>query len=185
MRIISGKYGKRRFQVPTSFKARPTTDFAKENLFNVINNLFDLEDAESLDLFSGTGSIAFELLSRGSLHVTAVEQLPAHAAFIEKVARELKEENLTLVRGDVFRFLMHAKPHSFDFIFADPPYSLKELGDIPRIILEKKLLRPDGLFIIEHPKSFDFSALPGFHQHRVYGSVNFSIFLTEAAKTDA
>lgn len=185
MRIISGIYGRRRFDVPSSFSARPTTDFAKENLFNVINNLMDLEDTDALDLFAGTGSISFELLSRGCKHVTAVEKNNAHASFIQKVAKELKTESLSLLRGDVFRFLQSAQSSSFDFIFADPPYALKELPDIPRLVLEKDLLREGGLFVMEHPKINDFSHLPYFYQHRVYGSVNFSIFFKEEERTNA
>ena len=118
MRIISGIYGRRRFDVPSSFSARPTTDFAKENLFNVINNLTDLEGADALDLFAGTGSISFELLSRECKSVTAVEKNNAHASFIAKVAKELKTDSLHLIRGDVFRYLHSAPKQGFDFIFA-------------------------------------------------------------------
>ena len=179
MRIISGIYGKRRFDVPSSFSARPTTDFAKENLFNVLSNLMDFEDLEALDLFAGTGSISFELLSRGCRRVTSVEKNNAHASFIAKVGKELKTNGLNLIRGDVFRFLHTAAPQSFDFIFADPPYALKELPEVPTCIFERDLLRPDGIFVMEHPANYDFSQLPYFDQHRVYGSVNFSIFRKE------
>ena len=170
MRIISGIYGRRRFDVPSSFSARPTTDFAKENIFNVVNNLVDLEGMDALDLFAGTGSISFELISRGCRNVTVIEKNNAHASFIAKVAKELKTDALALIRGDVFRYLNSAPKQSFDFIFADPPYALPELPEI---------------FIMEHPKTNDFSSLPYFYQHRVYGSVNFSIFLKEGEKTDA
>lgn len=185
MRIISGIYGRRRFDVPSSFSARPTTDFAKENIFNVIHNLMDLEDTDALDLFAGTGSISFELLSRGCRSVTAVEKNNAHASFIAKVAKELKTEALTLIRGDVFRYLHAAPKQSFDFIFADPPYALKELAEVPTLVFERDLLREGGLFIMEHPKTNDFSDLPYFFQHRVYGSVNFSLFIKEGERTDA
>ncbi len=185
MRIISGLYGRRRFQIPSSFSARPTTDFAKENIFNVIHNLVDPEGMQAADLFSGTGSIAFELLSRGCASVVAVEKNNAHASFIAKVGAELKADGLRLLRGDALRFLQTAKPESFDLIFADPPYDLKELGDIPVWVLERNLLRKGGLFVMEHPKTFDFSSLPHFIQHRVYGSVNFSLFLREEERTDA
>lgn len=183
MRIISGIYKRRRFDVPKTFSARPTTDFAKENLFNVVNNLIDLEDTDALDLFAGTGSISFELISRGCKEVIAVEKNPAHAAFIQKVAHELKTNALHLIKGDAFRVIDSAKPESFDFIFADPPYALPELADIPRLVLEKNLLREGGVFIMEHPKEYDFSSLPYFAQHRIYGSVNFSIFVKEEAET--
>ena len=177
MRIISGKYGRRRFDVPSSFSARPTTDFAKENLFNVLSNLVEFEDLEALDLFAGTGSISFELLSRGCKNVTSIEKNNAHAAFISKVAKELKDENMRLIKGDTFRFLKSTEAESFDFIFADPPYALKELPDVPGIVFERKILRPGGIFVMEHPASYDFSKLSFFYQRRAYGAVNFSIFI--------
>lgn len=185
MRIISGIYGRRRFDVPSTFSARPTTDFAKENLFNVLSNLTDLEGLDALDLFAGTGSISFELLSRECRNVTAVEKNNQHAFFIAKVAKELKTESLHLIRGDVFRYLSSAPMQSFDFIFADPPYALKELPEIPRLVFERDLLREDGIFVMEHPKEYDFSELPYFNQRRIYGSVNFSIFIKEEEKTNA
>jgi len=185
MRIISGKYGRRRFEVPTSFKARPTTDFARENIFNVIGNLLDWEGLDALDLFAGTGSISFELLSRGCRQVTAVEKERLHASFITKVAKELKTEDLILIRGDVFRYIHSVPKKGFDFIFADPPYKLKELPEIPSLILERDLLRSGGMLVMEHPKEYDFSSLPYFNQRRVYGSVNFSIFIKEEERKDA
>ena len=175
MRIVSGKYKSRRFSVPKSFKARPTTDFAKENLFNVIGNLMDLEDTMALDLFAGTGSISFELLSRGCKEVTCVEKDNAHYAFIKKVKEELKAENLITIRADVFKYI-ESLNLSFDFIFADPPYALTDLKKIPEIVLSGNLMKEDGLFVMEHPKEYDFSSLPYFLQQRVYGAVNFSIF---------
>ena len=177
MRIISGIYGHRRFHVPSSFKARPTTDFAKENLFNVLNNIVDFDGADALDLFAGTGSISFELLSRGCRRVTSVEQDRAHSVFIKKVAEELKTDAINVVTGDVFRFLKTVQEKSYDFIFADPPYSLISLPDIPRLVIEKNILRDEGVFVMEHSKENDFSNLPFFHQLRVYGAVNFSIFI--------
>ncbi|MDR0393932.1 MAG: 16S rRNA (guanine(966)-N(2))-methyltransferase RsmD [Tannerella sp.] len=182
MRIISGIYGRRRFKVPSSFKARPTTDFAKENLFNVLSNLTGWDEVDALDLFAGTGSISFEMLSRGCRSVTAVEQNRTHADFILKVSRELKTDALSVIRGDVFRFLNAAEERSYDFIFADPPYSLASLPDVPRIVLEKKILRENGLFVMEHSKDHDFSTLPFFSQRRVYGAVNFSIFSNASRK---
>ena len=178
MRIISGIYGRRRFQVPSSFKARPTTDFAKENLFNVLVNIIDPEGADALDLFAGTGSISFELLSRGFRSVTSVEQDKAHYAFILKVAKELKTEALIPIKGDVFRYLNSVPEQSFDFIFADPPYSHNQLKDVPRLVIEKNILREGGVFVMEHSKENDFSALPFFSRKRTYGAVNFSIFLS-------
>ena len=177
MRIISGIYGRRRFHVPSSFKARPTTDFAKENLFNVLNNIADLDEADALDLFAGTGSISFELLSRGCRRVTSIEQDRTHHSFILSVAKELKTDALNAIKGDVFRFLNTAPELSYDFIFADPPYSLASLLDVPRLVIEKNILREGGIFVMEHSKENDFSSLPFFNQRRVYGAVNFSIFI--------
>ena len=177
MRIISGIYGRRRFQVPSSFKARPTTDFAKENLFNVLANMIDFNGTDALDLFSGTGSISFELLSRGCRRVTSVEQNKAHYEFILKVAKVLNTKDLSVVKGDAFRYLNTIPEQSLDFVFADPPYSLSSLEDVPRLVLERKILREEGIFVMEHSKENDFSNLPFFYQKRIYGSVNFSIFL--------
>ena len=178
MRIIGGKYKRRRFDVPKSFNARPTTDFAKENLFNVLQHYIDFEGITALDLFSGTGSISIELLSRGASRVVALEQRREHATFIHSVAKELEEENqLQVLQADVFRFLRGAKPLPvYDFIFADPPYKLREIAVLPELILGSGLLKPDGLLVVEHPQQYDFSSLPHFAERRVYGSVNFSLF---------
>ena len=174
MRIIRGKYGRRRFDVPKNITARPTTDVARENIFNVIENLIDIDGIEALDLFAGTGAISLELLSRGAARVTAVEKAMTQYAFIRRTAEQLGEQNLNLIKGDVFKFL--AAPHEkFDFIFADPPYDLPRFGEIPQLVLQADILKPDGFFIIEHSRAYDFSTLPGFVDHRIYGSVNFSI----------
>ena len=180
MRIIGGKYKRRRFDVPKSFNARPTTDFAKENLFNVLQHYIDLEDCSALDLFSGTGSIAVELLSRGCQRVLALEQRREHALFIRSVARELGEEkSLQVLQADVFLYLTSSKGGKplFDFIFADPPYKLKEIAELPELILSSGLLKVEGVLVVEHPANYDFSHLPYFSEHRIYGSVNFSIFV--------
>jgi 16S rRNA (guanine(966)-N(2))-methyltransferase RsmD len=161
--------------VPKSFKARPTTDFAKENIFNVIGNLIDLEETSALDLFAGTGSISFELLSRGCKEAVCVEIDRAHCAFIKKVKDELKADQLHILRADALKYIASAR-RTFDFIFADPPYAFKELPRIPELILSHHLLNPDGVFVMEHPKEYDFSHLPGFSQRRIYGAVNFSVF---------
>jgi len=176
MRIISGKYKGRRFNPPKNFKARPTTDFAKENLFNILNNNIDWEETDALDLFGGTGSISFELISRGCPYVTCIEKSPVHYSFIEKTKEQLKiGDNMRILKMDVFKYLEYCN-EQFDFIFVDPPYDLKDFAEIPRLILEKKMLKTDGLFILEHSKDYDFSALPLFSEKRVYGSVNFSMF---------
>jgi 16S rRNA (guanine(966)-N(2))-methyltransferase RsmD len=181
MRIIGGTYKSRRFDIPKNFRARPTTDFAKENIFNVIGNRIDLEGKSALDLFAGTGSIGFELISRGCREVICVEKDPVHYAFIKKVKDELNAGQLSVYRTDAMKFIASVK-QSFDFIFADPPYALKELPQIPESILSYRLLNPDGIFVMEHPKEYDFSHLPGFSQRRVYGAVNFSIFGNAAKK---
>lgn len=175
MRIVSGKYKGRRFSPPSNFKARPTTDFAKENLFNILNNEIDWEETTALDLFGGTGSISFELVSRGCPFVTCVEKQHNHAAFIEKVKAELKISNMKVLKLDVFRYLESIST-KFDFIFADPPYDLKNFADVPRLVLEKDLLNEGGVFVQEHSKEYDFSTLPLFREKREYGSVHFSIF---------
>lgn len=175
MRIIRGKYGRRRFAVPSNITARPTTDFARENIFNVIENITDIEGLRCLDLFAGTGAISFELLSRGASSVTAIEKSATQARFIEKVKRELGDNGLHLLRTDALRYIKDSTSE-FDFVFADPPYDLDGFGEIPAMVLQSRLLRPGSIFIIEHSKKYDFSSLPHFTDHRVYGSVNFSIF---------
>ena len=175
MRIITGIYKGRHFDIPRSFKARPTTDFAKENIFNVLNGYMDLEGTTALDLFSGTGSISLELVSRGCAHVISVEQDRDHHRFIQDCLKKLGTDVCVPLRGDVFRFIKSCK-QQFNFIFADPPYALKELPTIPQLIFEKNLLKPEGVFVFEHGKDNDFSDNPHFVEHRSYGSVNFSIF---------
>jgi 16S rRNA (guanine(966)-N(2))-methyltransferase RsmD len=179
MRIITGKYKGRHFEIPRSFKARPTTDFAKENIFNVLIQYVDLEDATALDLFSGTGSITLELLSRGCSQVISVEIDRDHHRFICECIKKLDTQACIPLRADVFRFLKSCKTQ-FDFIFADPPYALKEIPTIPDLIFEKGLLKENGLFILEHGKDHDFSEHPHFVEHRSYGSVNFSLFKATA-----
>lgn len=178
MRIIRGKYGRRRFDVPKNITARPTTDFARENIFNMLENRLDFEGLHALDLFSGTGAISFEFLSRGCSAVTAVEKSATQYNFIRKVAQQLNEKNLTLIKGDVFKFI-EASRAQYDIIFADPPYDLPRFGEIPELVLNSGMLKEGSLFIIEHSKNYDFSSLPHFFEHRVYGSVNFSIFEIE------
>jgi 16S rRNA (guanine(966)-N(2))-methyltransferase RsmD len=175
MRIITGIYKGRHFDVPRSFKARPTTDFAKENIFNVLNGYLDLEGSTALDLFAGTGSISLELLSRGCGSVISVEADRDHANFIRQCMQKLGTEQNILIRGDVFRFLKTCH-QQFDLVFADPPYALEQLPQIPDLILEKGLLKDGGVFVFEHGKHNDFSSHQRFVEHRAYGSVNFSLF---------
>ena len=177
MRVISGIYKRRRFDVPNSFKARPTTDFAKENLFNVLsNNNFDFQDAvTALDLFAGTGSISIEIVSRGCDKVISVEKDPQHLSFISQVMREVKTDKCFPVRADAFKFIEKCS-EQFDFIFADPPYALKDLQSIPGRIFENGLLKENGLLVLEHGKDQNFEDDPHFIERRIYGSVNFSFF---------
>ena len=175
MRIIRGKFGRRRFNVPGNISARPTTDFARENIFNVLENMIDFEGKRALDLFAGTGAITFEFLSRECEWVTCVEKAATQYRFIKQVAQQLSIANITVVKGDVFRFIDSCE-EKFDIIFADPPYDLPRFGEIPGLILSSGMLKPGTLVIVEHSRAYDFSALPEFVEHRVYGSVNFSIF---------
>ena len=175
MRIITGKYKGRHFEVPRSFKARPTTDFAKENLFNVLRGYLDFEGATALDLFAGTGSITLEMLSRGCSRVVSIEKDPLHYRVIEEFLYRLGDDNACLIRGDVFKFLASTR-EQFDLIFADPPYTLPNIPDIPDLVLDRDLLLPNGVFVLEHGKRDSFESHPRFVEHRSYGSVNFSIF---------
>ena len=183
MRIITGKYKGRHFDIPRSFKARPTTDFAKENIFNVLTGYVDFEGAAALDLFSGTGSISLELLSRGCSQVVSVELDRDHHRFIQDCLRKLDDKACIPLRADVFRFLKSCH-QQFDMVFADPPYALKELPQLPDLIFEKQLLTPDGIFVFEHGKDYDFSQHPHFVEHRSYGSVNFSLFKAVATPVE-
>lgn len=175
MRIIRGKYGRRRFDVPKNITARPTTDFARENLFNVIENIVEIDGKKVCDLFAGTGAISWEFVSRGAAKVVAVEQAPVQSAFIKSVKEKLGDTVLDLVRGDVFRFIKKAS-EPFDIVFADPPYNHERFGEIPELILKSKLTDENTLVIIEHSKNYDFTAIPGFFRQLTYGSVNFSMF---------
>ncbi|MDO4161095.1 MAG: RsmD family RNA methyltransferase [Prevotellaceae bacterium] len=175
MRIITGEYKGRHFDIPKTFKARPTTDFAKENIFNVMTGYIDFDDATALDLFSGTGSISLELVSRGCQSVISIEADKDHHAFIRQCLKKLNTDRCVPIRGDVFRFIKGCH-QQFDFIFADPPYALPYLPKIPSMVFEHNMLKPDGIFVFEHGKDNDFSDDPHFVEHRSYGSVNFSIF---------
>ncbi len=175
MRIISGTLGRRKLHPPENLPVRPTTDLAKESLFNILNNLIDFEDIAMLDLFAGTGSIGFEFVSRGAREVCAVDINAGCARFIEKTATEFHVDTMKTFQTDVFSFLKHTLK-KFDVIFADPPYDMPNIITLPDIIFEKQLLLPDGMLIIEHSREIDFIAHPQFSQHRNYGKVNFSFF---------
>lgn len=175
MRIITGIYKGRRFDIPRSFKARPTTDFAKENIFNVLNGYIDLKGKKALDLFAGTGSISLEFLSRECDLVVSVESDRDHYAFIRQCVAKLSTDKSVTVRADVFRF-MKSCHQQFDIIFADPPYALEKLPEIPSLIFKHHLLADGGILVFEHGKGHDFADDPHFIEKRVYGSVNFSLF---------
>ncbi len=175
MRIISGTYKGRRFQLPKGLMARPTTDFAKEGLFNILTNKICFEETHMLDLFAGTGSIGFEFLSRGALNVTSVERFPLHVKFIRSVIQQLGVSNMTVVEADVFTWMERSR-ESYDVIFADAPYADERLGSVPDRVFNSSLLAEGGLLIMEHSKKTDFSKHPRFTDMRHYGSVHFSFF---------
>ncbi|MBR1837938.1 MAG: RsmD family RNA methyltransferase [Bacteroidaceae bacterium] len=175
MRIVTGKYKGRHFVVPASFKARPTTDFAKENLFNVLRAYIDFEGTRALDLFAGTGAITLELLSRGCEQVVSVEKDRRHFRFIADTIRTLRDPHARPLCGDALRYIQRAS-EAFDLVFADPPYALPELPELPQRVMQSTLVAPDGLFVLEHGRTNDFSTHPDFVTHRAYGSVNFSFF---------
>ena len=175
MRIISGIYGGRRLSPPKNITARPTTDFAKESLFNLLNNRLDFEGIDVLDLFAGTGGIGIECVSRGAREVTAVEIAHVQQNWIISCCRQLGIKNLSVIRGDVFNFLSACRT-KYDLIFADPPYALEELPTLPDVILERGILKKDGWLVIEHGKDTDFTSHPRHVETRTYGSVHFSFF---------
>ncbi len=161
----------------SGLKARPTTDFAKESLFNILNNRIDFESVSVLDLFSGTGSIGFEFASRGAEIVHIVEKDSRHIAGIKHTIQELGMTNIRPVHIDVKAYLKTCR-FKYDIIFADPPYDLLWLKDIPNLVLDSGLLKQHGFLILEHPRSMSFNEKTGFFEHRNYGSVNFSFFLS-------
>lgn len=175
MRIIGGEYRGRRINPPATLKARPTTDFAREGLFNILSNRVEFEDITVLDLFSGTGCISYEFASRGAKEIHLVEIDTRHIAGIRKIIAELAFNNIKPVHIDVRAYLKTCKI-SYDLVFADPPYDLSWLRDIPDIVKGSGVLKDEGFFILEHPRDMNFSAHPGFFEHRSYGSVNFSFF---------
>ena len=175
MRIIGGKYRGKTILPPQGYKARPTTDFAKEGLFNILNNEYEMEGLQVLDLFGGTGAISYEFASRGALRVYCVEMLPLHANFIKSQAAKFGMDNLTVVRHNVFEFLDICR-EKFDLIFADPPYAIEGLSDIPDKVFSKDILHPGAYFILEHPEEYNFESHPFFVKEKKYGNVHFSFF---------
>ena len=175
MRIISGTYGGRRLSPPKNITARPTTDFAKESLFNLLNNRMDFEGADVLDLFAGTGGIGIECVSRGAREVTAVEIAHVQQNWIISCCKQLGIRNLSVIRGDVFKFLSSCRMQ-YDLIFADPPYALEQLPTLPDLILQQHILKENGWLVVEHGKDTDFTSHPNHVETRTYGSVHFSFF---------
>lgn len=175
MRIISGKHRGRRLIAPKNLPVRPTTDFAKEGLFNVLNNLIYFEEIEVLDLFAGTGSISFEFMSRGAKRITCVDESFNCIKFIKSMCTQMNVESIDAIPKDVFKYLMRATS-SYDLIFADPPYEIENIEEIHKIVFKNNLLKEDGLLIIEHSESRNLTRLEHFSQKRNYGKVNFSFF---------
>lgn len=175
MRIVGGALKGRMFKPGKSFKARPTTDIAKEGLFNILNNRIDFESIKVLDLFSGTGSISFEFASRGCGDITSVEYNFNHFRFIKETAKTLQLDFMRILKFDVFKYCAKSD-QKYDLIFADPPFDLKKFEEIPDLVLENDLLLEDGVFILEHPKEFSFSNHACFDECRKYGKVNFTFF---------
>ena len=177
MRIIGGEHGRRKINPPAHMPhTRPTTDVAKEGLFNIISNNLDLEELKTLDLFGGTGNISYELASRGAKELTIVEKDVRMYEFIKKTAAELKLENFHVLKMDVFRFIDQCTDR-FDFIFAGPPYALGNIDDLPRLIFENQLLNTNGWFVLEHTPRNDYKKFPFYTTGRNYGTTVFSIFI--------
>lgn len=175
MRIITGILKGRRLNPTDNLPVRPTTDMAREGLFNILNNILEYEEVRILDLFSGTGAISFEFISRGAKEVTSIEINSKCTDFIKRSAQQFGVNNLRVVRADVFDLLKRAY-QKFDVIFADPPYQLDELPSLPDLVFEKQILADNGIFILEHSKEHMFEEHPYFWQHRKYGKVNFTFF---------
>lgn len=175
MRIISGKYKGRKLNPPGTFRARPTTDYARESLFNILSTRYDFDEKSVLDLFAGTGSIGLEFCSRGAKDVTMVEINRIHANFIKQSVSLLQANEAKVVQSDIKDFLRRSM-QQFDLVFADPPYDLKWLERIPDLVISSEVLKKDAIFILEHPRDYSFNDHPSFFEHRHYGSVNFSFF---------
>lgn len=176
MRIIRGKYKTRRFKVPKGFPSRPTTDFAKEGLFNIIENQYDIEDLEVLDLCSGTGNIAIEFLSRDASHVTAVDSNYNCIRNLKKIAKDLDcESDLDIIKSDILKYLPKISK-KYDIIFSDPPFDYKSHDKIVELVFQQELLKENGILIIEHGRETNLENITHFENMRKYGNVMFSFF---------
>ncbi len=175
MRIIGGKHKGKNIITPKNLPVRPTTDFAKESLFNILNNRIDFEECKLLELFAGTGNIGYEFSSRGCEEITSVDVNFQCIQFIKRMNKELQFNN-RVIRSEVIRFLKHCK-EQYNFIFADPPYQMESIKNIPNLVFEMNLLQTNGIMVVEHEKNLDFSEHPNFQENRQYGRVNFSFFV--------
>ena len=175
MRIIGGTHRGRRINPPSNFKARPTTDFAREGLFNILNNRVDFETIDVLDLFAGTGSISYEFASRGVKSVHLVEKDINHISGIKKILKDMDLQNVRPVHIDVKAYLKTCSV-KYDIVFADPPYELSWLQELPEIVTQAGVIKEGGVFILEHPRDLSFTHHKLFFEHRNYGGVNFSFF---------
>lgn len=177
MRITGGQLGGHRYNPPLkNWPTRPTTDFSREAIFNILYNRYDLEDCDFLDLFGGTGSNCYEFLSRGGNSATYVEQFRKAITYVEEFSEKLKiQDELKIIRSDVFKYIQGCNSQ-FDIIFADPPYALKRLETLPALVFEYGLLKEDGVLIIEHDKTFDLKVQEHFKEQRKYGSTLFSFY---------
>lgn len=176
MRIVGGSFGGRRFNPPAKIPARPTTEVAKEGLFNVLNNMLDFEGLKTCDIFGGTGSISYELASRGATDLTLIERDPTSIRFIKETAKALGIlAQMRIVQGDVFSFIKQST-EAYDFIFAGPPYALETIDDLPILVFEKKMLSDEGIFVLEHTPRNDYQSHPHFIKMKNYGTTVFSFF---------
>lgn len=178
MRIVSGKNKGRRINAPKNLPVRPTTDMAKESLFNILNNYIDFTEIEVLDLFAGTGNITYEFISRECKEITSVDNNSKCVHFIKETTQLLNFPNAQIIQSD-FKVFLNNTHLKWDVIFADPPYQLSNLNEIPGLVFNNELLSPGGWLIVEHDKNISFEDSPGFYENRVYGKVNFSFFYFE------
>lgn len=177
MRIVGGEFSGRRFNPPAGIPARPTTDVAKEGLFNTLENMMDLEGIKTCDIFGGTGSISYELASRGAADLTLIERDAVSVQFIKKTAQALGiADKMHIIKGDVFKFMKQSK-EQYDFIFAGPPYALQNIDDLPLLVFEKNMLKPEGVFVLEHTPRNDYQQHLQFHRMKNYGTTVFSFFV--------
>ena len=176
MRIVSGSHRGRVIKTPRNLDVHPTTDFAKESIFNILNNYFEFDGLKVLDLFCGTGNMSYEFASRGCGDITSVDNNYSCCEFVKRTSSEFKMNQINVIKSDAFAFLKRAAT-PYHIIFCDPPYDLENIQTIPELVFQNKLLKPDGWLIVEHGELTDLSKMDFFFQHRKYGNVNFSIFI--------